>query len=238
MSAFRSSSDCACRGEPPVASPSSLYQPICNSESGAGTCCQPAETPVKTVAIPTSLPASSRVDDLDAAFEEVVFLEDRYTNTGREAGQTVGEKMGLEEGFDFGSACPFYGYPSNFHGLSAMFSRKTKGLEHGLEVGYYAGVIAAVLRLPELNDRCDAGAAGCDEGCHPAIFCVDGRWIDKRRRHNHAVTCSRATCLMYGCNEGFVPLLELLNFAVCCGRTHCEKPSLKTCSVFARSFAC
>lgn len=102
MSIGCDSGSCARRAEASDDLSPSCCQSSSNSGSGTGSCCQlgPRATDSLPVAIAPSAPC--HLDDLDAAFDSIVFLEDSYMMTGRDAGQRAGEKMGLEEGFDFG----------------------------------------------------------------------------------------------------------------------------------------
>lgn len=52
--------------------------------------------------VPPPGPAADPLDDLDAAFDSVVFLEDAYTTRGREFGETEGARRGRTDGFLFG----------------------------------------------------------------------------------------------------------------------------------------
>lgn len=76
-------------------------------ESNSGSCCQQVD--VSAVAEGTARGArpssDSSYDDLDAALDATVLLEDEYTKRGRDFGWQEGERRGIAQGYEFGYDC-------------------------------------------------------------------------------------------------------------------------------------
>ena len=80
---------------------------VCDASSGG--CCQQVDVSAVAEGAARARPSSAcSVDDLDAALDATVLLEDEYTKRGRDVGWQEGERRGTAQGYEFGyeRGCP------------------------------------------------------------------------------------------------------------------------------------